>query len=120
MGCCAQTKGSKAVESALAKSDVYGFVHELAQERFSLVHTRKKSMMQSESCLSTLALQVLDEEWHDQNYTATSNTLPRRYCQKQTEESGSILTPPGRWDGSHMKTSYLLIADHSIQECLAT
>ena len=30
--------------------------------------------------------------------------LPDILYSKQTEESGSILTPPGRCDGSHMKT----------------
>ena len=50
--------------------------------------------------------------------------LPDILYSKQTEESGSIviLTPPGRCDGSHTKTSHRSIAGRcssSIQERLA-
>ena len=48
--------------------------------------------------------------------------LPDILYSKQTEESGSILTPPGRCDDSHTKTSHLSIAGRcssSIQERLA-
>ena len=49
--------------------------------------------------------------------------LPNIRYSKQTEESGSILTPPGQCDGRHTKTSHCSIAGHcssSIQERLAT
>ena len=36
--------------------------------------------------------------------------LPDIRYSKQTEESGNILAPPGRCDGSHTKTSHLSIA----------
>ena len=48
--------------------------------------------------------------------------LPHILYSKQTEESGSILTPPGRCDDSHKKTSHRSIAGRcssSIQERLA-
>ena len=47
-------------------------------------------------------------------YTATTTDLTDIRYSKQTEESGSILTPPGRCDGSHTKTSHLSIEGHCL------
>ena len=89
------------------------------QDKHVILYTSAWSMQHSgQACWSVRSLVPRP------NCTATINRLTRHSLFKRTEESGSILTPPGRCYGSHTKTSQSIsIADHcssSIQERLAT